>query len=102
MICYISLIVFFRKISTRIHSKEKPRLYKPLRFQPFYMDPKSWTQNFWFTTLRLTLGFIFYKELNPHLSIDLYCYEILTDDYEKEATLNFFNEEITKLSSIER
>ena len=42
------------------------------------------------------------QELNPKLSITLSGYEKLTDEYGKEATLNFFNDEITKLRSLER
>ena len=42
------------------------------------------------------------QELSPQLSITLSGYEKLTDEYGKEATLNFFNDEITKLRSLER
>ena len=42
------------------------------------------------------------QELNPQLSITLSGYEKLTDEYGKEATLIFFNDEITKLRSMER
>ena len=42
------------------------------------------------------------QELNPKLSITLSGYEKLTDEYGKEATLIFFNDEITKLRSLER
>ena len=41
------------------------------------------------------------QELNPQLSITLSGYEKLTDEYGKEATLNLFNDEITKLRSME-
>ena len=42
------------------------------------------------------------QELNPQLSITLSGYEKLTDEYGKEATLNFFNDEITKFKPLER
>lgn len=41
------------------------------------------------------------QELIPQLSITLSGYEKLTDQLGKEKTLEFFNDEITKLRSME-